>query len=114
VALGSAATTDSGTIFYHGTDATSAADILQNGFNLQKGEQLGGDGQLYTTVNPSYAEFFAKANPVGDTNAAIVAFTLSNSVINQLSQAGMVQYAPGSVYIFQRGAIPTVNAAPAP
>jgi hypothetical protein len=84
---------------------------MQNGFSMQAARQLGGGDQLWTTTNFSDASLFALANPRMDDNGAVVSFSLQNSVINQLQQAGQLR-TDGSVYRFQPGALPTVNGVP--
>jgi hypothetical protein len=83
---------------YHGTDAGSAADIVNNGFDMNKASELGGGDVFWTTTSKSDASWFAQSNPAGG-DSAIVGITTTQSTINSLSGRGWLSI-EGSVYKF--------------
>lgn len=93
---------------YHGTDSGSAADILENGFNMNRAAELAGTGDLlWTTTSPTDAGWFADTNPAGG-EPAVLQITVPNSVINNLTNANLLSV-EGPVYKFQPGAMNTLN-----
>jgi hypothetical protein len=83
---------------YHGTDATSAANILQYGFSMQEAAKAGGGDQLWTTLNHADAHIFALAAKL-DPDGTVVSFSLKQSVVAGLQQSGQITGGWFSLYI---------------
>lgn len=49
-------------VLYHGTDAASADDILQNGIDAAKAAQYNSTGEFWATTDSTVAEWFARVN----------------------------------------------------
>src|SRR5260370_17159613 len=49
--------------FHHGTDQTSAADLLQNGVNQQHAAAWNGSGEFWATSDHRRAKWFALSHP---------------------------------------------------
>src|SRR5260221_9787339 len=82
--------------FYHGTDQTSANDLLRNGVNQQHAAAWNGSGEFWATVDHRRAEWFARSHP-SSPPAACFEFDLPESVILallQMNPPGVRQNAP--------------------
>lgn len=95
------------TVLFHGTGASSAADIVNNGVSMNQAAEQGGGDVFWTTTSQSDAGWFAAANPAME-NPAIVSMKIPNSTINDLTSNGSLSV-NGSVYTFGPGAINTLN-----
>src|SRR6266568_9123948 len=51
--------------FHHGTDQTSATDLLQNGVDLQHAAAWNGSGEFWATSDHHRAEWFARSLMIG-------------------------------------------------
>src|SRR5437588_11378888 len=49
--------------FHHGTDQTSANDLLQNGVDQQHAAEWNGSGEFWATSNHQRAGWFALSHP---------------------------------------------------
>lgn len=82
--------------FHHGTDETSANDLLQNGVNQQHAALWNGSGEFWATTDHHRAEWFALSHP-SSPPAACFEFDLPEWVllaILQLSQPAARFHAP--------------------
>jgi len=95
------------TVLFHGTGASSAADIVNNGVSLNQAAEQGGGDVFWTTTSQSDAGWFAAANPAME-DPAIVRMTIPNSTIIDLIGSGSLSV-NGGVYTFGPGAINTLN-----
>jgi hypothetical protein len=66
--------------FHHGTDQTSANDLLQNGVNQQSAAAWNGSGEFWATIDHHTAKWFALSNP-NSPPAACFEFDLAESVL---------------------------------
>jgi hypothetical protein len=81
---------------HHGTDQTSATDLLQNGVNQQHAAAWNGSGEFWATTDRPRAEWFALSHP-SSPPAARFEFDLPESVllvILQMSPPGAIHHAP--------------------
>ena len=81
---------------HHGTDATNANDLFQNGVNPQHAAAWNGSGEFWATVDHGRAEWFARSHP-SSPPAACFEFDLPESVILamlQMTPPGAIQNAP--------------------
>lgn len=79
---------------HHGTDQTSANDLLQNGVNQQQAAAWNGSGEFWATVDHSRAGWFALSHP-GSPPAACFEFELPESVLHailQMNPPGAIQH----------------------
>jgi hypothetical protein len=82
--------------FHHGTDQTSANDLLLNGVNQQQATAWNGSGEFWATSDHRRAEWFALSHP-GSPPAACFEFDLPESVllaILQMSPPGIIRHGP--------------------
>jgi hypothetical protein len=82
--------------FHHGTDQTSANDLLQNGVDQQRAAAWNGSGEFWATSDHQRAEWFALSHP-SSPPAACFEFDLPESVllvILQMNPPGARHYAP--------------------
>ena len=82
--------------FHHGTDQTSANDLLQNGVNQQQAAAWNGSGEFWATSDHQVAEWFALSNP-SSPPAACFEFALPEAVllvILQMNPPGALHHAP--------------------
>src|SRR5437868_4304979 len=82
--------------FHHGTDLTSANDLLQNGVNQQHAAAWNGSGEFWATSDHQRAKWFALSHP-SSPPAACFEFDLPESVlvmILQMSPPGATQHGP--------------------
>jgi hypothetical protein len=82
--------------FHHGTDQTSADDLLQNGVNQQQAAAWNGSGEFWATIDHRRAEWFALSHP-SSPPAACFEFDLPESVllvILQMNPPGAIQHGP--------------------
>ena len=73
------ATNTGGYDLYHGTDADSAQDIVENGLSQESAGNLGGGDVFWVTTSLSDAKFFSQANPA-DGPPAVVGIDLPAGV----------------------------------
>jgi hypothetical protein len=73
------ATNTGGYDLYHGTDADSAQDIVENGLSSEAAGNLGGGDVFWVTTSLSDARFFSQANPA-DGPPAVVGIDLPAGV----------------------------------
>lgn len=92
---------------FHGTDAASAADIVNNGLDASSAAELGGGDVFWATTDRSAAEVFAEANPAGG-DPALVSVTVPEAVMSSLSRQGLVSI-EGAVHSFAVEAWDTPN-----
>src|SRR5258707_10894369 len=82
--------------FHHGTDQTSANDLLQNGVNQQHAAAWNGSGEFWATKDHRRAEWFALSHP-NSPPAACFEFDLPESVllaILQMNPPVAIQHGP--------------------
>ncbi|HEV2949984.1 MAG TPA: hypothetical protein VGX70_21585 [Gemmataceae bacterium] len=82
--------------FHHGTDLTSANDLLQNGVNQQHAAAWNGSGEFWATSDHHRAHWFALSHP-SSPPAACFEFDLPESVlvmILQMNPPGGIQHGP--------------------
>src|SRR5713226_7117780 len=82
--------------FHHGTDQTSANDLLQNGVNQQHAAAWNGSGEFWATGDHHRAEWFARSHPASPP-AACFEFDLPGSVllvILPMNPPGAIHHAP--------------------
>jgi hypothetical protein len=80
--------------FHHGTDQTSANDLLQNGVNEQHASAWNGSGEFWATTDHRRAEWFALSHP-SSPPAACFEFDLPEPVllaILQMSPPAVVRH----------------------
>lgn len=81
---------------HHGTDQTSATDLLQNGVNQQHAAAWNGSGEFWATADHRRAEWFALSHPASPP-AACFEFDLPESVllvILQLIPPAAIRHSP--------------------
>jgi hypothetical protein len=81
--------------FHHGTDQTSANDLLQNGVDQQHAAAWNGSGEFWATSDHGRAEWFALSHP-SSPPAACFEFDLSGSVLRvilQMNPPGVIHHA---------------------
>jgi hypothetical protein len=66
--------------FHHGTDQTSATDLLQNGINQQHAAAWNGSGEFWATTDHHAAKWFALSHP-SSPPAACFEFDLPEAVL---------------------------------
>ena len=71
--------------FHHGTDHTSANDLLQNGVNQQHAAAWNGSGEFWATIDHHRAESFALSHP-SSPPAACLEFDLPEWVLLTILQ----------------------------
>jgi hypothetical protein len=98
---------EEGLVLLHGTDAVSAANIVENGLNVAQAAEVGGGDIFWTTTSLEDAQIFAAANPAGGT-AAIVQMQISQSLAESLIAEGQLTIS-GSVYKFSSEAWEILN-----
>ena len=82
--------------FHHGTDQTSANDLLQNGVDPQHAAAWNGSGEFWATTDHRRAAWFALSHP-SSLPAACFEFELPESVLRgilQMNPAGARHHAP--------------------
>src|SRR5712691_1949557 len=82
--------------FHHGTDLTSANDLLQSGVKHQHAAAWNGSGEFWATSDHRRAEWFALSHP-NSPPAACFEFDLPESVlmvILQMNPPGAKHHAP--------------------
>jgi len=95
---------------HHGTDETSANDLLQNGVNQQHAAVWNGSGEFWATVDHRRAEWFALSHP-SSPPAACFEFDLPESVIQailQMNPPAAIQHGPND-YEFLPASHATLN-----
>jgi len=91
--------------FFHGTDYSSAQNIVSNGVSAEAGRSFGGDGSFWAIIaSPgresdaaSMARFFAQANPAGSPKWAIITFEMISEVLIELKSKGLLEVRSGFV-----------------
>jgi hypothetical protein len=78
---------------HHGTDETSANDLLQNGVDQQHAAACNGSGEFWATTDHGRAEWFALSHP-SSPPAACFEFELPESVLQVILQLNP----PGAIY----------------
>jgi hypothetical protein len=81
---------------HHGTDQTSANDLLRNGVNQQQAAAWNGSGEFWATSDHHRAKWFALSHPTSPP-AACFEFDLPESallVILQINPPGAIHHAP--------------------
>ncbi len=81
---------------HHGTDQSSARDLLQSGVDQQHAAAWNGSGEFWATSDHRRAEWFALSHPASPP-AACFEFDLPESVllaILQLNPPGAIRHAP--------------------
>src|SRR5438874_10006429 len=71
--------------FHHGTDQTSANDLLQNGVNQQHAAAWNGSGEFWATSDHHRAEWFALSHP-SSPRAACFEFDLPEAALSDILQ----------------------------
>jgi len=74
--------------FFHGTDSSSADNIVSSGVSAEAGRSFGGDGSFWAIIaSPgkegdatSMAKFFAQANPAENPKWAIITFEVISEI----------------------------------
>src|SRR5438876_365798 len=66
--------------FHHGTDVTSANDLLQNGVSQQHAAAWNGSGEFWATIDHDRAKWFALSHP-NSPPAACFEFEVPESVL---------------------------------
>jgi hypothetical protein len=82
--------------FHHGTDQTSADDLLQNGVNQHQAAAWNGSGEFWATIDHQRAVWFVRSHP-GSPPAACFEFELPESVLLTLLHMNppvAIQHAP--------------------
>jgi hypothetical protein len=69
--------------FHHGTDLTSANDLLYRGLDASAAARYNGSGEFWATTDFTVAEWFAKANPANGMPARFH-FALPEEVLQLL------------------------------
>jgi hypothetical protein len=96
--------------FHHGTDQTSANDLLQNGVDEQNAAVWNGSGEFWATTDHGRAEWFALSHP-SSPPAECFEFDLSESVllfILQMNPPAANHHAPQD-YEFLPGSFAQLN-----
>jgi hypothetical protein len=70
---------------HHGTDQTSAADLLRNGVDEQHAAAWNGSGEFWATSDHDRAEWFARSHP-NSPPAACFEFDLPESALLAILQ----------------------------
>ncbi len=102
--------------FVTGTDLASALDIVQNGLNIEKARELGGDGSFWAmpVAQIESARFFALVNPALSPQCALVKMTvpsktledlLKNSLLEIILDGPFYRFAPDSFGILNEKAV---------
>ncbi|MCI0641478.1 MAG: hypothetical protein L0Y72_17255 [Gemmataceae bacterium] len=81
---------------HHGTDLTSANDLLQNGVNEQQAAMWNGSGEFWATSDHQRAMWFAVSHP-SSPPAACFEFDLPESVLEvilQMNPPAAIQHGP--------------------
>jgi hypothetical protein len=95
---------------HHGTDQTSANDLLQNGVDQQHAAAWNGSGEFWATSEHHRAEWFARSHPTSPP-AACFEFDLPESVllvILQMNPPGAIHHVPND-YEFLPGSYELLN-----
>src|SRR6266480_2901838 len=71
--------------FHHGTDQTSANELLQNGVNQQHAAAWNGSGEFWATRDHQRAKWFALSHP-GSPPAACLEFDLPEAALLAILQ----------------------------
>ena len=87
------------TSFFHGTDYSSAQNIVNNGVSTEAGRSFGGDGSFWAIITSpgevrnaaSMARFFAQANPAESPKWAIITFEVSSEILVELKSKGLLE-----------------------
>jgi hypothetical protein len=95
---------------HHGTDVTSAQDILHNGLNQASAAVHNVSGEFWTTTDIPSADVFAQVNPVGGIPARL-SFDLPEQILAALLAAHPPRvYQQGSLeYEFLPASFPLLN-----
>src|SRR5437762_2038465 len=97
---------------HHGTNLTSANELLQNGVDQKRAAASNGSGEFWVTVNHENAEWFARSNPASPP-AACFEFDLEDQVIQScllMTPPGVVKH-PGGDLEFLPSSFQLLNAA---
>lgn len=70
---------------YHGTDATSASQIVEYGLDVERARATGGHGEFWTTIDIDAARVFAVSNLHGPPS--LVQFDLPPTVVDECLMA---------------------------
>ncbi|MBM3236976.1 hypothetical protein FJZ31_11855 [Candidatus Poribacteria bacterium] len=89
--------------FFHGTDYSSAKNIVSNGASAEAGRSFGGDGSFWTIIaSPgresdaaSIVRFFAQANPAESPKWSIITFEVISEVLIELKSKGLLEVREG-------------------
>ena len=89
--------------FFHGTDYSSAKNIVSNGVSVEAGRSFGGDGSFWAIIaSPgrendaaSMARFFAQANPAESPKWAIITFKVISEVLIELKSEELLEVRAG-------------------
>jgi hypothetical protein len=90
--------------FHHGTDQTSANDLLQNGVNQQKAAAWNGSGEFWATSDHHRADWFALSHP-SSPPAACFEFDLPESILQvlfQMNPPGAIHHVPNDYEFLPR------------
>jgi hypothetical protein len=96
--------------FHHGTDLTSANDLLLNAVDQQHAAAWNGTGEFWATSDHHRAEWFALSHPASPP-AACFEFDLREAVllvILQMNPPGAKYHGAGD-YEFQPASFPLLN-----
>jgi hypothetical protein len=102
--------------FFHGTDYSSAQNIVSNGVSAEVGRNFGGAGSFWAIIAlpgresdaVSMAKFFAQANPAENPKWTIITFEVISEVLIELKSKGLLEIREGFVRFFPN-ALPRLN-----
>ena len=88
---------------FHGTDYSSAQNIVSHGVSAEAGRSFGGDGSFWAIIaSPgkesdatSMAKFFAQANPAENPKWAIITFEVISEIWVELQSKGLLEARAG-------------------
>jgi hypothetical protein len=88
------------TTLYHGSDASSIANIIANGLDPAAASELGGGDVFWATSDKGIATLFAEANPAGGA-PAVAEIQVSTSSLQSMIQSGAVAIDRTGAYMIQ-------------
>jgi hypothetical protein len=88
---------------FHGTDAISAADIVQGGINQTEASMTGGGDVFWTTTSQGDATIYAEVSPgvLNGGSPAVVGITLPQGGLQAAIESGLLSQVDGmpGVYV---------------
>jgi hypothetical protein len=87
------------TTLFHGTDLSSAYDIMHYGLNAAKASLFNGSGEFWATTDLALASIFAQVNPAASAPAC-VAFEVPSERLKDWLAKGCVRVSDHDLYEF--------------